>query len=123
MNGLRVLLLDNDGDALRLASDMLAAEGYTVYACATCEHATRIATLLRPHVFLFHGCDGDEAEAFRALLAADSCAPLVYFSRDHNAYEVYTAKSRNGTYRRIGNLINTPAAAIRAALLHRLEAI
>ena len=123
MTGLRVLLLDNDADAQRLATEMLAAEGFTVYGCATCDHATRMAALLRPHAYLFHGCDGSESDALQALLAADASVPLVYFSREQNFYEIYRAKSRKGSYSRLGIRYATPAAAIRGALLQTLESI
>lgn len=122
MTGLRVLLLDNDADALRLATDMLAAEGYTVYGCASCEHAARMALLIRPRVFLFHGCEGDESVAFRALLTADSFVPLVYFSRERRVYEVYIARHQRSAYVRTSAGHPTISTAIRAALLQTLEA-
>ena len=123
MTGLRVLLLDNDSDAQRLATDMLAAEGYTVYACSTPEHAARMTMLLRPHVYLFHGSEGEEGAAFRTLLAAGRYIPLVYFSREQGNYEVYAPQRRKEEYARISWGHKTISGAVRAALLQTLEAV
>lgn len=121
MTGLRVLLLDNCADTLRLATEMLAADGYTVYACSTCEHAARMVALVRPGVVLFHGCDGDDAEAFDALRTAAPHIPLVHYSAAHNYYEVFRAKSKRDGYKRQGARHHTIAGAIRAAVMLSLE--
>jgi CheY-like chemotaxis protein len=122
MNGLRVLLLDNNEEALRLATDMLTANGYTVYACATCEQAGRMVALVRPRVILFHGCDGDEQVAFNTLLQHAPHVPVVHFSAQHNSYEVYNAANRKRGYARAAERYALLPDAIRAALVQALQA-
>lgn len=120
MTGLRVLLLDDDADALRLSTEMLTASGCSVYACSTCDHAGRMAALVRPRVILFHGCDGDHAAAFAMLLANAPHIPVVYFSATHKCYEVYNATSRRGGYTRANGRHQSIEEAIRAAVVQAL---
>lgn len=120
MTGLRVLLLDNNADALRLSTEILTANGCSVYACSACDHAGRMAALVRPRVILFHGCDGDHTAAFATLLAHAPHIPVIYFSAAQGCYEVYNAATRNGCYTCASGRYQSIEEAIRAAVVQAL---
>lgn len=123
MTGLCILLLDDNADTLRLTCEMLAADGYTAYGCSTCEHATRMALLVRPGVILLHSCDRPEHEAFHALLMAAPHIPLVHYCIADGSYAVFRATGKRTGYVPASSGYRTITSAIRAAVVESLESV
>lgn len=121
MTGLRVLLLDNDAETLRLTTEILAAEGCTAYACTTCDQAAHMAALVRPTAILFHGCDGEEKDVYDALLLAAPQIPIVRYSTADDQYELFIVHRNLRGYVRAGRGYRTIRSAIRAAVMQCLE--